>query len=668
MALPADCVFEYRPDGPALGLGAGGYSASVGGVGSVDFSQQLLPVLNVADAVGTSTTTISSATGGFTGQMKGNLVVVNVNCYIITTVTDANHIVVDRATGTFSGQRLVVGGAFACKGTATSALEPIFYGVNVPGQYHYFKNRNAAGALTPYAPAAGPHCNAVGLEWNLTSYEGYGLVRGDGGIADFGAGGTGAMVAQGAFTSLKNLQYRGTFGGVTLSIGAIGQVVENVIADASAAGGYAVQNVGAICRRCWFKGPTSGGGTTLREVGGGGSYEECRFDATTNTNVSIESGTLTQFRNCLINGGTAGLQLNNNTARVGIQNCAIWNSSGPGLDFPVASLHDGEGTLVQNTIFGKNAIDIAHHNFAVVGQGGQAWVNAVFRCNQFFTTGTRYFQMPAASDDITLTANPFTNDAIGDFTLNNLAGGGAVVRATLCTYGWPDGINSTVLGAGPQGVLAAVVPTATATMMNLWRELTNERFTPGDPNSAIPDATVQIYLDFGLQALNREAHYHFSDGVITLVAGQQEYALPGDFILAQFLQFSNFRRLERSSVDRWLSDNDDWRNEPPGQPRFWAVYANKLVVRPTPDAAAVAAAPNLTLRYCSTPPPISGPTGPEQLGSQEYRLAVLYGVLIFSTMYPESMVAQQRISEVQKQWDMSLPKVIQEYAQRQISS
>src|SRR5436305_1368289 len=111
MAYQADTVFEIRASGN-VNNGAG-YSIALG-AGSTDFSQQDAAQLSVADAVTNGTTTITSATGGFTSAMRGNVCFIlkvaafTVGYYQITSVTNSNTIVVDTSAGLGSQTGLTV--------------------------------------------------------------------------------------------------------------------------------------------------------------------------------------------------------------------------------------------------------------------------------------------------------------------------------------------------------------------------------------------------------------------------------------------------------------------------------------------------------------------------------------------------------------------------------
>jgi hypothetical protein len=209
---------------------------------------------------------------------------------------------------------------------------------------------------------------------------------------------------------------------------------------------------------------------------------------------------------------------------------------------------------------------------------------------------------------------------------------------------------------------AAPATSATVTMRNLWRELTNERNT-----QVIPDSVVDIYLDWGLQELNRRIHYHYTTASdIILVAGVQEYTMPVSAIEIVWIQYGSSRLLEKGDVEQWRRLGEDWRNEALAEPLYWAHYSQNFVIRPAPSALAVSAAPNLTVRRKDTPPSITT-NGPEQLPTEAYRVVVVYGAFLWSSCYPDSVVAQQRAAALKGEFEASVQALIESYARRSIS-
>lgn len=638
MAWTADSVFEIRPDG-ALANGCG-FSASLGGT---DYSQSPTPIVAVADGVTAGTTTVTSATAGFTPLMRGNgLNIAGDGLYQIAAVVSATQVTTDRATANGgAGRSLKVGGCGGAKGVSVSALEPYEFGIVVAGHVIWVRKTNSAGVATAYS-INGVNITAAGLEENYVRVEGYGTVRGDGGIANMAQVGNWTA---GAYTVIKNLQLAGSFAGSTVIAGATGQVIEDCIVDATGTGGYALSaSATQAIRRCWIKGGNSV--AAVRDTGGN-LFEFCRIDpGAGQAGISVEGGSPVRLQHSAIKGGAVGVQINANSTGVVARSSEFWGASQYGIDVTPTSLHFGQVSLVENCIFGNNGTaDIAWRQSspaAVVGAGGQSWVNATFRCNAFFTLAARYLNMLAAADDVTLTVDPFIDSANGNFNLNSLPGGGALLRSAPCVYGWPDGVNQTALFAGSGGIPTTAA--GAASLISLWRELACE------PSAIVPDSVPILYIDSGMEALNRRIRFHWTTDStsIALVAGTDEYAMPVDTIEIRWVQW-NGKELPKGSIDEWRARGDDWRNEDPGLPREWAFYGNKVVVRPRPTAEAVAIG-NPTLRYCSKPPSIAI-AGADQLATQDQRVPVYWGVAEYSASYPDSAAAQQRVAHYSKAFD-----------------
>ena len=78
---------------------------------------------------------------------------------------------------------------------------------------------------------------------------------------------------------------------------------------------------------------------------------------------------------------------------------------------------------------------------------------------------------------------------------------------------------------------------------------------------------------------------------------------------------------------------------------------------------ALAASP--TLRYVSTPPSFTT-NGPDQLASQDWRIAVYYGVAEFSRSYPDSAFAAKRADGYQQKFEVASQGVSLNYKKREV--
>lgn len=129
MAIADDCWIEVRTGGDDTN--GGGF---IQGASGTDYSQQTAAQLSLTDLAtsGAGVTTLTSATGGFTAAMIGNLIQIvsgtNVTAgfYQITAHTDTNTVTLDRApdngVGGISGGSGKVGGCLASLGAAARVL------------------------------------------------------------------------------------------------------------------------------------------------------------------------------------------------------------------------------------------------------------------------------------------------------------------------------------------------------------------------------------------------------------------------------------------------------------------------------------------------------------------------------------------------------------------
>jgi hypothetical protein len=206
-------------------------------------------------------------------------------------------------------------------------------------------------------------------------------------------------------------------------------------------------------------------------------------------------------------------------------------------------------------------------------------------------------------------------------------------------------------------IVTAGITTAIVDSISLWRELTNER-----SRIVVPDFVAANYITAGLEAVNRRVRYHYTDTTtaVTLVAGTQEYAAPTDVVEIKFIELGG-KLLTKSAIEEYRRKEIMWRQETSGYPEEWAFYNNKLVFRPTPSAAAVAADSAPFIRYVSTPPSFMT-NGMEQLNSQFTRVPVYWAVAEWSRSHPDSALAQARIQTYQAAFDQEMELAAAFYA------
>lgn len=423
MALPSTTVFECRTSGSDSN--GGGFVA--GGSGS-DYSQQNAAQLSVTDGSAAGTTTLTSATGGFTTAMVDNILQIsggtlNAGFYRIVTRTDTNNVVLDRSPGTGSGSTVKVGGALA---TPLKAINTAMIGSNTV----WIKNGTytVGTTLTPPSGASGSPSRILG----------YNATRGD-------------LDAVTTFTNFPTLQASAAifvitgsnpwllFRGLILDCNGTGTRGADLSANYSWIDNckamkftqFGLTANGANCKitRCW--GTQSGTGATAAFYLNGISllYGCVASDNANGRGVQVGSGDVV---NCVASAnGSYGFLGEGNSAT--FLNCVAYNNTLDGF-----SLGAGNNSGVFNSI----AVDNGGYGI----NASTTWTDFPDNWNAFYnnTSGARN-GVPAGANDVTLSGDPFTNAAGGDFSLNNTAGAGAACRAV--------GFPGTFSGIGTTGYL-----------------------------------------------------------------------------------------------------------------------------------------------------------------------------------------------------------------------
>ena len=662
MAISAPSVWQIQPSG--LENNGTVFDAAFGGT---DYSQQDAAQLSLLTdgTCSTLNATFSSVTGGFTAAMVGNGIgIVQGGTYRgirqIIAFVDTNTVTVDANGPVTAGNcEFRVGGAGKL---ASNGF--IFESQKVPGNKVWIKGPGAA-AGDYLIGTNSPTLSVNGTNVNPITTEGYTTTRGDGGRP---------TIRHNA-SSINCLTVTGNH-----------QIVKNLILDASTGGVFGLAASGAnnsyISLVCQNQAPcrvTTSGAQTFRRCRFTSSnnsdpgcevqvanchFYECEFDNNTGFGVDIDD--VTWFDNCIFHANTLdgiGYADAGDDFGFHLTNCIVWNNSRDGVRISSTASDGGLGNVViRKCIFGKHAsgYDI---NYTVsdisANTGVIQWAANCLDCNAFYTTGTgKMHFLPANSGDITLTVSPFTSDT--DFTLNETTGGGALVRTSNCSTAFPDGVNT---GSYPIGALGSPSTTSGTSggIRSLWRELTNEKDT-----AVVPDSTVDVYLDGGLQALNRRTGYHITTDTTSVVflSGTQEYTLPTDVIELLWIEHNGVR-LSKTDVETLNRRETDWRGAAAGLPLYWMHEGNRLIFYPKPDAAAVAADASPTLRYISSPGSFTT-VGAAQLATQDTRIPVYYGVAEWASAHPDSALAVHRAQAFMKMFSEEATGILDYYRRRQL--
>lgn len=425
-AISNDTVFEVRTDGSDTN--GGGF---VTGASGTNWTLQAAAQYAVTDAVTAGTTTITSATANFGTDVVGNLLyiqggtgAITAGWYEITARTNSTTITVDRSTGLTigTGATLNIGGALASMGKAG--------GIAIARNTIFIKNgtytistasTNVSGGTLDTTVAGG--MVVIGYQTTRTAAN-----TGTRPILQVAAALSNCRIFKGSATTGVNLELDGNL------------QTNSSVADATAVNFF----------RCIFRNFTADNASAGRIVGCLATGNSAAQFAGGVINYACEAygNTATQFSYvasyfCLsyANTGASTDGFVGNTQP--FFNCVAYGNGGDGFDVSdsrmvVNSYAEG------NTGYGFRLNNIGP-NVLFIGTGGFNNTLGLYSNSTFSAVG-----------NVTPTTSVFTSAAGNDFSLNNTATGGALLRALgypLTTF--PRGTTATQMDIGA----SQVVPT-----------------------------------------------------------------------------------------------------------------------------------------------------------------------------------------------------------------
>jgi hypothetical protein len=420
--MATNVIWEIRADGSDTN--GGGYDIIEADYATVDYSQQAAPVLTVTDAACAGTTALSSATGGFTLNMIGNVVYLSSGPgrYVITAVADTNNATLDRAGPTATGMTANVGGALASIGQLGAILaDATHWALSATAAQSWINS--AGGTITLTGTTANVAGGPINMATGSVAAKVYRLI-GYGGNRTLWDGtaptifcndqAPAEVIKMGGTTSAAQYCYNITVdANDQSSVDAFsGGIIYNFTIRCTAIDAdYGFRSVEAMqCRATGCAAGVSGGTHSA-----GNTVDDCTIGiAVANLSACIAS-------NC-------GTGFSNNS--LSADNCVAYNCTTVGFTIgnPVRS-----GVLVNCMAYDCGYSYTGCENSTLINCASGNATSGVYDSG-----GT-----PAiAIGEITLTADPFTNAASGDFSLNTTAGGGALLRAAgLSPFGqtgYPD--------------------------------------------------------------------------------------------------------------------------------------------------------------------------------------------------------------------------------------
>jgi hypothetical protein len=210
--------------------------------------------------------------------------------------------------------------------------------------------------------------------------------------------------------------------------------------------------------------------------------------ATGFTTYGLYSGQINcRFLRCYVTGNATGIFLFNND--ISVYGCTITANTAKGIDCQGNGLivrcliHGNTGASTDGISFagggngvaigcsiagnGRDGIRVDDGSVAALIQGNILGGNGGYNLNAsasdwsalsevsqidrnflYASTSGHYHNLPAGPNDVSLTGNPFTASASGDFSLNSTAGAGAAVRAAGWPGVFPGGLTTGYLDGG----------------------------------------------------------------------------------------------------------------------------------------------------------------------------------------------------------------------------
>lgn len=479
MAIAATTVWEVRTGGAETN--GGGYSS-----GGTDYSQQTAAQLTVTDGASSSTTNLNSVTGGFTSAMVGNVLCISggtltAGRYQITAYVDTNNVTLDRALNTGSGSTVKVGGALSAPEHADTAAT---YPGYVAGNVCYISSDISGTADGTKTSTRTITCDGT-ITGGEVAFIGYpsGGSRSDQDVAVASmpvyTSATNSVVifsfnaaTRVRFRNIKCTHTAATRGrGFAATTGSsVGITFENCVTDGCSDGFGASSGtfVGVAFERCSVTN-TSSSGTTGGFVFGASTLSNGAFRNCTAYNCagpgfshSGSGGNGASFERCIsyghsgasgngfINISTTGSANTENNQYVG---CVAYGNSQNGFRFAFTTAASSVLTFDNCIAYGNTAYGTSCATAGILDGMFPRVRNMATGSN---TSGARQ-NFRTGEGAITLTADPFTNAAGGDFSLNNTSGGGDLLRG----LGYPTeiGIKGSATATYPN--VGASTPQAT---------------------------------------------------------------------------------------------------------------------------------------------------------------------------------------------------------------
>ncbi len=429
MAVQETAQWWIRTDGNDYN--GGGFDSGISGAGT-NYCDQASPQLNLPDCQTSYSgdTQLYSTTGGFTSAMIGNSIRLysgsglTVGDYFITGYSSTNSVTLDRAPDNGAG------GIFRCTGNIGGAWRRIEYTLTTvatpcpkPQVDKNIINVRGSGTVNPTA-----------VDYQFDNYRTFGSAQRYKPILMRGYNGTPHIQRTGG-----HLWFYNTTGWIfeNIKVSSGGNQHTNYsllpgpsfrcIADQNSFGGQGTRESAV---ECLFQN-TGGGSANIYAMYDPTSYGQtainCVFKDSKNPAGAIRLGnSISSAHGNLCINCTNGVVINGNSGsyQSGLtHNTIVGNGAGTGIQVPSYYRFSNpfQKNIISNFFYGiatptTSGTDMPYS--ARMGTNQNAIHNCIYNYSGLWQAGL---------DDKLLTADPFTDSAAGDYSLNSTAGGGAEI-------------------------------------------------------------------------------------------------------------------------------------------------------------------------------------------------------------------------------------------------
>lgn len=429
-AFNAATAWDVRTTG--ADTNGGGFDTSKAGT---DYSQQNAPQFSYADIViGGVTTTGTSVARPFSAVDPGNII--NITAGAGCTVQRVQ--IVSQVAGVATFDKSLGVAASTCTGDLGGGLATVGLAVSLSVTSNQIYVQTGTYTLTSTIALGNGSPNNIVIE-------GYNTVHGDLGTRPLI---TTATDNTPLFTTSSSISATYIFSNISLS----NTAAVRSTGVQSAPAGSAASTVYFFS--CLFDGFSKAVTGTITRVVNARFYDSEVKNSTTNgfegyglvtlynsyfhdnvgTLKTSTAGTPTVVRSLLVNG---------------TGHCVEFANGGTFLESTVALCSsNGITTNATGILTYQNNIVYGITGVALQGGVGCCSSNSYFRSNCVGGNGTDRVRIPVGTGDVAPAADPFTNSAGGDFSLNNTAGAGAICRAAGFPGVFPGGTTTGYLDIG----------------------------------------------------------------------------------------------------------------------------------------------------------------------------------------------------------------------------